>query len=557
MTKADVKKWREKGGIWRHKTTGTEMEDPQSQATPAKPEIQSFPELVEEVITRDFILECIKGTNLHGYWDEDYTEILSDEAGIFTMKMYICAMIKASMRTGAMRTIRDDDDTIGAKEIKPYISRDNFELIHKHFCLNAWDPVDLHPYKKFARGIEKLCRNSNTLINVPEILTIDEFRILSTSHKDKYKSFSPLKPTKIGRNCYNVCVQCGKFHGYTIANLLYSGDFTYDHTMAEYGTGEEYEPEEGKQDNKVNKLIFNTVESTDAVYVMDRGFTSINIASKMSEYYGHIGIVGTIDQRAKCLPKSYFASNDFPDADDWERGAYEMWRCGGEDDTGLNLTIIKDTKLVFILDNTINVATRSYIKRGGEKLLVPHSMKFYNRHMGEVDASASHREPFQMDRKSTRYNQRSIWSLLELYALINPSIVMAVQDEKREIPHIKYRAQLIEKWTREYREYLIEHDLWKADPIVVDDATRVKNTIVALGKRPAIHRQVKYDLDNTRRQKRCRQCYLSNRDESYSTFICDICTPCVAFCNPKTTNRTCFVDYHSNQYPDNHHSVPL
>ena len=128
---------------------------------------------------------------------------------------------------------------------------------------------------------------------------------------------------------------------------------------------------------------------------------------------------------------------------------------------------------------------------------------------------------------------------------------MAEKDNEYEIPHRKYRLELIEKWTQEYQQYLVRKNKWKGKTTKYDSQKiRVKNTKITLGRLPKVHRQVKYDPRDgkKRRQRRCRYCTLYGLT-SWSTFVCDTCFPCTGLCRPRT-GRNCFVLYHERFFPE-------
>ena len=439
--------------------------------------------------------------------------------------------------------------SVGARDINIYLSRDRFESIHKHACLNTWESWIMHPYKKFWKTLTKIINKSTDMIHKPKVFSIDEFRVIATSHKDGLKSWNRGKPIKLGRDIYNVCCAGQRFHGLTLLSLPYAQNFTYDDDL-------KVDDDEGLQDNKIHQLIFENNDTSDEIYVMDRGFTSVYIATKISEKFGGIGIIGTVKSNSKCLPKKYLRSKAFQaEFKRWQKGDHETWMCS---ENNITLTILKDSSKspVLILDNCIHPWAKGKMMRKGVEYDIPFAGQFYNEHMGEVDASASHRKCFAIDRKSVRYNQRTLWGLVELYALINPSILMAEKENRSEIPHLLYRTQLIETWTTGYREWLkARQESIVGNHHPCDDKTRVHNTITYLGDRVGYHIQVPLHPTDRRKQRRCRQCRL-NDQVNFASCVCSCCSPCLPLCKP-STGRNCFVDYHSNHYPDNDRHIVM
>ena len=273
-------------------------------AKPARRDLTTFSDMVEKIFTPRLILKAIKGTNQHGASDRNYKPIKYTAGGIWEMKMFICCLIKLGFTKGTSRSMWSEDLTLNSQDVTPYMTRNRFEMINRHFCFNPWEKKDPKPFKKFWEGISDLRQNSNDLIICLDVYCIDELRVKATSKKDRFKTWNKGKPCRLGRDLYTVCVASQQFHGFSVTSIPFQAEHTHDFDVA-------VTEDEGKQDNVVNQLIRVTTEHEDEIYVMDRGFTSVYVATAVANRHHGVGIVGTIKSDRKCLPKAVWQDEEW------------------------------------------------------------------------------------------------------------------------------------------------------------------------------------------------------------------------------------------------------
>ena len=447
------------------------------------------------------------------------------------------------------------DCSVGDWTITCFMPRARFFNIKHHICFNTWGNDDNaeyenHPFKKWMRGLDQIRWNSIHLFRDPDIFAIDEMRVKASSRKDPYSTFLKQKPIRKGRNIYTVGCASRHHHGLVHSVVPYCGEDTYT------------DPTQLKMDNVVDQLMDQTVVNGHEIFVSDSGFTSIYNETVLAKKYGEakrgdgarIGYVGVINRTRVCLPKDLFASDEWKDEEkNMERGDYVQFHCR---DSKLMLTIWQDTKLLTLLDNCLNPFRMTTVKRrkGAEvnEYEVPYVCQFYNMFMGEVDAASMHRTTFHIDRKHQRNDNREFWALLESYALVNTAILCSDIYKDREVRHKAYRSVLVSTWRQRYIAYRHANNLLKrrARPttkqqIVISTLDKCRDAIGSA----IVHRLVKYDTDNPKRQIKCRQCHRK------TTYVCSICVQFIGFCHIATTGRDCFTEWHEDIDDYVHHTI--
>ena len=110
--------------------------------------------------------------------------------------------------------------------------------------------------------------------------------------------------------------------------------------------------------------------------------------------------------------------------------------------------------------NCRNLWAYVHIERDDEELEVPQAVKFYNQYMGEVDSESRKRTVTNMNGQHQRLTQRTMWAHFELYALVNPAILMAEREHEYEMPQPKCRLELIKKCTKKCQQLVIARNRW-------------------------------------------------------------------------------------------------
>lgn len=519
----------------------------------------NYPTMVDMILNRSFFKKVIAGTNQHGADDDKYDPIPVNTRGIHIIKMYLCILLANGFRNQRLQNIWSQDLKKGAPFVSIFLSRKKFFSINRHLCFNRWDPDHTHPYRKFVKGHNQLWRQSRILMQQGHIFALDEIRVTSTSKRDKFKTKMDKKPKVLARDMHSVCTATQKFHGYLLTTLPSCGDKTYSKTNA-------IVDDEKKMDNIVNQLIRANKKCDYEIYVMDRRYSSIPIATKISKALGGIGMVGCIDQRRTCLPKCFWAEGSETAAEikRMKRGDFIQLR---DHRNKTNITLWMDSKLVTLIDNCINPFARGTVKRKVKEngvttvktYRLPYVCRFYNLFMGECDAASAHRKNFEIDVKTFRHNNRTFLSILEFFALINPALIYGDNHPGNpaakcpKVPHEDLRRQLIEKWSKDCEEWRKENGLWLNKPKPISSKSRINSTNTLIGTRPKVHQQIKYNPKkyHTSQQVQCNIC------KKKTTYVCSTCHPQVGLCaKTRTTgHRNCFVEFHNRDFPD-HTAVP-
>ena len=425
-------------------------------------------------------------------------------------------------------------------------------VIKRHICFNVYDGDIDTPYEKFNAGIDKVREKSLALFSDVFIYSLDEMRVISKSKRNKYKTFMQSKPIKSGVDIFTISCASQRHHGLVHSTLPYCGKKTYDPNLRTVDG-----IKGGKMDSIICKLMGEVHKTGDEIVVMDNRFTSIYVAETLSKHFGGMGIAGVIKKNRKCLPKTFLESEEIKaELKRMNRGDYMQFMCvpSGENSKRMHLTVWKDTKILYLLDNCINPYRESKVCRTDKsgvvtEYVLPYICKLYNKHMGEVDASSAHKSiktGYPIDIKHKRNHTRLFWSLFESYCLVNPSILLSDIYDEKKVYHHRNRKSLVNKWITDHIQYQYNNG-YKRKARAKKPSVIVENTLAACLDGIRTHCLKKY-VDGSKVQ-----CYKCKKTCKY---VCDTCIPQIGFCNHYTNrdNRDCFGTWHNQYFPFHHHS---
>ena len=192
-----------------------------------------------------------------------------------------------------------------------------------------------------------------------------------------------------------------------------------------------------------------------ALWVFDSKYGSVPTVDAATER--KIGVICAVRKNRSHLPKHIFKSAAFKA---WKkkapRFAYRQWVCGE-----LTLTVVKDSKLIFILDNCVRRGNVTPVKRREKKKnkkskvvygVIPTALSLYNKYMGTVDSANALRERYKIDHKTTRIHSRVCLTILEHYVFISTAVLFAESHGSQRVDPRALRKELISEWSKAYKE---------------------------------------------------------------------------------------------------------
>ena len=401
---------------------------------------KTYSQLVEDVFVSNGLLASIQtAINAHAERKGKAFRLKEGVAGQWQIRLYFMILIAMALYNCKVREFWSMDETKGYRRIAKYMNHDDWTAINRHFVLNIpedpdyqdlpRDDPDYHPFAEWSDGLCKMRDNLREMIDVGNVKTTDESRVVGKSGRSPFTNRIADKPIRNGQDVFTTATY-GRVRVGIVNDLIpYCGNWTYL-----YNDDEDVDPQtELDMDTLVQRIISRNCVPGD-LFCCDGRFTSVFVFEKAAA--AGIGAFGVIHRTRRCLPKGTWTGADFKAFEAAkQRGSFRQY----ESSSGLHVTVWWDSgkKPLFLLDNCLDPRMRMPVKRRHnqhsdsaesgtvEHFQLPVVCYLYNKYMGAVDAANRSRSMLFIDRQTVRKHLRVHLACVEFLAFVSTADLYA------------------------------------------------------------------------------------------------------------------------------------